>query len=211
MKIAEFYQRPLNPEELPLNRIPAIRSAGGECSGVQRVYGQGSGGFEGGRGRASPRSRYRAGEGGDGLGKRRQECGRGRHYRRVSRRVTLRKMPVKVRKQPSARLELFLERYAAALVLALVMIASARIVATYSVFNHTFDEPAHIACGMEWLDKGVYRWEPQHPPLARVAAALVPYLWPACDRRIPRMWTNFPFTREGPRRSCFTTTGMTGF
>jgi hypothetical protein len=29
---------------------------------------------------------------------------------------------------------------------------------------------------MEWLDKGVYTWEPQHPPLARVASALGPYL-----------------------------------
>jgi 4-amino-4-deoxy-L-arabinose transferase-like glycosyltransferase len=58
----------------------------------------------------------------------------------------------------------------------LVAVASLRIAATYTVFNHTIDEPAHIACGMEWLDKGVYRYEPQHPPLARVAAALGPYL-----------------------------------
>ena len=58
----------------------------------------------------------------------------------------------------------------------LTLIASARIVSTYTVFNHTSDEPAHIACGMEWLDKGVYRWEPHHPPLARVATALGPYL-----------------------------------
>jgi hypothetical protein len=70
----------------------------------------------------------------------------------------------------------FLERRSLAISVALVLIASIRIIATYTVFNHTFDEPAHIACGMEWLDKGVYRWEPQHPPLARVAAALGPYL-----------------------------------
>ena len=44
---------------------------------------------------------------------------------------------------------------------------TARIVATYPVFNHTFDEPAHLATGMEWLDRGTYTWEPQHPPLAR--------------------------------------------
>src|SRR5580700_8376617 len=49
-----------------------------------------------------------------------------------------------------------------------VLIATLRIVATYPVFNHTIDEPAHIACGMEWLSKGTYRLEPQHPPLARV-------------------------------------------
>ena len=60
--------------------------------------------------------------------------------------------------------------------MALVLIASIRIVATYTVFSHTSDEPAHVACGMEWLDKGTYTWEPQHPPLARVAVALGPYL-----------------------------------
>ncbi len=70
----------------------------------------------------------------------------------------------------------FLERYAGVLALALVVVASVRIVATYNVFSNVIDEPAHIACGMEWLDKGVYQWEPQHPPLARVAAALGPYL-----------------------------------
>jgi hypothetical protein len=62
------------------------------------------------------------------------------------------------------------------LALALVLLATVRIVATYDVFSHTGDEPAHIACGMEWLDKGVYRLEAQHPPLARVAGALGPYV-----------------------------------
>ena len=70
----------------------------------------------------------------------------------------------------------FLERYAAVLTVALVLVASLRIAATYTVFSHTSDEIAHVACGMEWLAKGVYTWEPQHPPLARVAAALGPYL-----------------------------------
>jgi hypothetical protein len=58
----------------------------------------------------------------------------------------------------------------------LLLIASARIVTTYTVFNHTTDEPAHIASGMQWLDRHVYLYEPQHPPLARIAAALGPYL-----------------------------------
>jgi hypothetical protein len=58
----------------------------------------------------------------------------------------------------------------------LIAIATVRIVSTYAVFNHTSDEPVHVACGMEWLDKGVYTYEPQHPPLARVFAALGPYL-----------------------------------
>jgi hypothetical protein len=58
----------------------------------------------------------------------------------------------------------------------LVIFAVIRIVATYRVFNQTYDEPAHIACGIEWLDQGQYRYEHQHPPLARVAVALGPYL-----------------------------------
>jgi hypothetical protein len=54
--------------------------------------------------------------------------------------------------------------------------AVVRIVATYHDFNQAYDEPAHIACGMEWLDKGTFKMEPQHPPLPRVMAALGPYL-----------------------------------
>jgi Dolichyl-phosphate-mannose-protein mannosyltransferase len=69
-----------------------------------------------------------------------------------------------------------LARRAALLAILLVLIASARIAATYTVFNHTTDEPAHIACGMQWLDQRLYTYEPQHPPLARVAAAVGPYL-----------------------------------
>jgi hypothetical protein len=73
-----------------------------------------------------------------------------------------------------------------------VVIASVRIAATYTVFNHTADEPAHIACGMEWLAEGQYRWEPQHPPLARVAAALGPYLVGKRPQNTPR---NVPFAQ----------------
>jgi hypothetical protein len=58
----------------------------------------------------------------------------------------------------------------------LVLIASARIVSTYTVFNHTIDEPDHLAAGMEWLSAGKYLYEDQHPPLARVLGALGPYL-----------------------------------
>lgn len=70
----------------------------------------------------------------------------------------------------------WLERASWAFALAAVCIATLRIAATYSVFNHTIDEPAHIACGMEWLSKGTYTLEPQHPPLARIFSALGPFL-----------------------------------
>src|SRR3954466_10154195 len=69
----------------------------------------------------------------------------------------------------------FFGKHARAIAFAAVLLASIRIVATYTVFNHTMDEPAHIGAGMEWLDKGTYTWERQHPPLARVASALGPY------------------------------------
>jgi len=93
------------------------------------------------------------------------------------RKIALAAKPEPARGAAAARaLRGFLERHARALALALVALASIRIIATYNVFSNVIDEPAHIACGMEWLDKGVYRWEPQHPPLARVAAALGPYL-----------------------------------
>ncbi len=76
----------------------------------------------------------------------------------------------------SPALAAFLERRRLPLALALVLLATLRIVSTYTIFNHTFDEPAHISCGMEWLDKGSYTLEHQHPPLARIAVALGPYL-----------------------------------
>jgi len=60
--------------------------------------------------------------------------------------------------------------------LALAVIALVRIHSTYHVFSQTTDEPAHIATGMEWLQFGTYTFEPLHPPLARVAVALGPYL-----------------------------------
>lgn len=90
----------------------------------------------------------------------------------------------------------FLERHALAFVIALLVLGAIRIVATYNVFSYTFDEPAHIACGMEWLDKGVYTWEPQHPPLARVAASIGPYLLGQRSQNTPRL-NIFSMTMEG--------------
>lgn len=80
------------------------------------------------------------------------------------------------RKDALTRIIGLAERRANLILVILLVIATARIVSTWFVYNHTSDEPAHIGCGMEWLDKGVYKLEPQHPPLARVAAALGPYL-----------------------------------
>jgi hypothetical protein len=64
-------------------------------------------------------------------------------------------------------------RFATALVACLATFA---IVASYPVFSQMWDEPATLAAGMEWLSTGGYHYEAQHPPLARVASALLPYL-----------------------------------
>ncbi len=74
------------------------------------------------------------------------------------------------------KIESVLDRYAGWIAIVLVLIASARIVATYDPLSHTIDEPAHIACGMEWLEKHTYTFEAQHPPLTRVMSALVPWI-----------------------------------
>ena len=62
------------------------------------------------------------------------------------------------------------------LALLAIVAGAARIAATYPVFSITFDEPAHIAAGMQLLDEDEFTYEALHPPLSRVAAALGPYL-----------------------------------
>ena len=58
----------------------------------------------------------------------------------------------------------------------ILALATVPIIGTYPEFSHTADEPAHIAAGMELLDRGTFTYEQQHPPLARVAVAIGPYL-----------------------------------
>jgi len=70
----------------------------------------------------------------------------------------------------------------------LVGIGIGRIVATYHVFNHTNDEASHLACGIEWWEKGVYRIETKHTPLARISVALLPYLAGVRGVGNPKNW-----------------------
>src|SRR5262249_32723231 len=66
-------------------------------------------------------------------------------------------------------------RLALPIAIALIAIAVIRIVSTYHVFASTSDEPAHIACGLEYVANHTYKLETQHPPLARAFVALLPY------------------------------------
>src|SRR5947209_12856582 len=67
-------------------------------------------------------------------------------------------------------------RWHAAAAVLLVAVASLRIVTTYTVFNHTIDEPDNLAAGMEYWSTGRYLYEDVHPPLARVFGAMGPFL-----------------------------------
>ena len=57
----------------------------------------------------------------------------------------------------------------------LIGIGVLRIVSTYHVFNHTIDEGAHLACGIQWFQGG-YDYDPKHTPVSRISIALLPYL-----------------------------------
>ena len=63
------------------------------------------------------------------------------------------------------------------IVLVLIMAASCLLAAgSWAVYSNTWDEPEHLAAGLELLDRGHYEYDTEHPPLARVLLALGPYL-----------------------------------
>ena len=68
------------------------------------------------------------------------------------------------------------KRFWYALVLgAVIGLGCVRIVATYDDFWQTWDEPAHLAAGLQWWEHGRITYERLHPPLARIAMAAGPY------------------------------------
>jgi 4-amino-4-deoxy-L-arabinose transferase-like glycosyltransferase len=66
----------------------------------------------------------------------------------------------------------------------LVIVAILRIVQTYRVTSQAFDEPCHVAAGIELLDRHTYILDPVHPPLARLAIGFPLYL---AGERYPRL------------------------
>lgn len=69
------------------------------------------------------------------------------------------------------------KRWVIAGVALLALVAVIRVVLTYSATAQAFDEPAHVAAGMEWIQLGTYQLDPLHPPLSRFSIALPLYLW----------------------------------
>ena len=59
-----------------------------------------------------------------------------------------------------------------------LIIAGACVLAagSWRVYSNTWDEPEHLAAGIELLDHGQYEYDTEHPPLGRIPLALGPYL-----------------------------------
>ncbi|HEX6806390.1 MAG TPA: glycosyltransferase family 39 protein, partial [Gemmatimonadaceae bacterium] len=73
--------------------------------------------------------------------------------------------------------------------LIIAIVSSLVVVKAAARFGQTWDEPAHLAAGMQWFAQGRYDYDPQHPPLARLAIALGPKLFGATSHGQPTMWT----------------------
>jgi len=61
--------------------------------------------------------------------------------------------------------------------LVLIILAACVLAAgSWRVYTNTWDEPEHLAAGIELLDRGKYEYDTEHPPLGRVFLAIGPYL-----------------------------------
>jgi hypothetical protein len=67
--------------------------------------------------------------------------------------------------------------YAPRVVLVLIILVASLLAAgSWRVYSNTWDEPEHLAAGVELLDRGRYEYDTEHPPLGRVALAFFPWL-----------------------------------
>jgi len=61
--------------------------------------------------------------------------------------------------------------------LVLIILAACVLAAgSWRFYSNTWDEPEHLAAGIELLDRGKYEYDTEHPPLGRVFLAIGPYL-----------------------------------
>ena len=58
----------------------------------------------------------------------------------------------------------------------LILAACLLAASTWRLYSNTWDEPEHLAAGIELLDKGRYEYDTEHPPIVRIFMALGPYL-----------------------------------
>lgn len=66
-------------------------------------------------------------------------------------------------------------RLAYVVVAALILLSVGRVVSTYHVFSQVWDEPYHIASGLEWWQNGVYHLAVEQPPLSHIAVSALLY------------------------------------
>jgi hypothetical protein len=64
------------------------------------------------------------------------------------------------------------------------VVGTSCIVATYSRLSHTWDEPTHVAAGLEVLQYGRYTYQTENPPLSRLTIAVWPWL---AGARVPEV------------------------
>ncbi|HKO55891.1 MAG TPA: glycosyltransferase family 39 protein [Thermoanaerobaculia bacterium] len=81
-------------------------------------------------------------------------------------------------------------------ILLLTAIAIVRIMTAAHELSQTMDEPVHIGAGLQWLAAGRYDADAEHPPLARVAVALGPWL----EGAVPTPDANAILYRNGAYR-----------
>lgn len=76
--------------------------------------------------------------------------------------------------------------------LAIGIAGAVRVASTHRVFSEVLDEPAHVACGYEWLTSRGYATDMSHPPLERILSAL-----PAVMERVPPPPSDLDFVGRG--------------
>jgi Dolichyl-phosphate-mannose-protein mannosyltransferase len=62
------------------------------------------------------------------------------------------------------------------LLVLIVLFACVLATGCWRIYSNTWDEPEHLAAGIELLDRGKYEYDTEHPPFARVFLAIGPYL-----------------------------------
>ena len=72
--------------------------------------------------------------------------------------------------------------------LILTLLAAGRIACTYTAFTTVSDEVFHLACGIEWLDRGTYNYSGEQPPLAPVFLSFGPYLAGVRNQAHDEVW-----------------------